>query len=101
MGAMPLSVQKSSISTMMPTDVAHEETISSIHIRVAKAKMAMMRCWTTVRFCMPYHSAGMFQSVRVTMATMRILIKRTKAFDGWYFRMCRKSWYDCTRWKPL
>ena len=47
---MPLSVVNNSISTMMATDVAHDETISSTHIRVAKAKMAMIRCWMTVRF---------------------------------------------------
>ena len=47
---MPLSEVKSSIKTIMPTEVAHEATTSKIHISVAKAKMAMMRCWTTVRF---------------------------------------------------
>ena len=32
------------------TDVAHDDTISKIHISVANAKMAMIRCCTTVRF---------------------------------------------------
>ena len=49
-GRMPLSVVNSNISTMMATDVAHDDTISKIHISVAKAKMAMIRCWITVRF---------------------------------------------------
>ena len=61
------------MSMMTATDVAHDDTISSIHISVAKAKMAMMRCWTTVRFWMPYHSAGMFQSNKVIKATNSIL----------------------------
>ena len=55
---------------MMATLVAHDDTTSSTHIRVAKAKMAMMRCWTTVRPSMPKMSDGAFQSSRVTMATM-------------------------------
>ena len=49
-GRIPLSVQNSNISTMMATEVAHDETISRIHISVANAKMAMIRCWITVRF---------------------------------------------------
>ena len=81
-GRMPLSVQKRSISTMMATDVAHEDTISRIHISVAKAKMAMIRCWITVRFWMPYHSAGMFQSTRVTSATSAILMARLVLSSG-------------------
>ena len=35
---------------MMAIDVAHELTTSRIHINVAKAKMAITRCWMTVRF---------------------------------------------------
>ena len=86
---MPLSEQKSSISTMMATDVAHDETISRIHISVAKAKMAMMRCWTTVRLSMPYHSAGMFQRNSVTNVTSRIFSARLVPSAGWYFRSWR------------
>ena len=41
---MPLVEVVSNISPMMPTEVAHEGTTSKIHINVAKAKMAMMRC---------------------------------------------------------
>ena len=44
MGLRPLSEQKSSINTMMAIDVAHDETISRIHINVANAKIAMTRC---------------------------------------------------------
>ena len=76
---------------MMATDVAHDETISRIHISVAKAKMAMMRCWMTVRFWMPNHSLGIFHSNSVTMATIAILTNRFSVFDGWY--LC--SWRNC------
>ncbi len=99
-GKMPLSVQNNSISTIMATDVAQEETISRIHISVAKAKMAMIRCWMTVRFWMPYHSAGMFQSTKVTNATRAILMTRFVLSSGWYFRWWRILWYASTRWKP-
>jgi len=67
---------------MTATDVAHEETISSIHINVAKAKMAMMRCWTTVKLSMPNHSCGMFQSSSVTKATMAVFTKRFTVLLG-------------------
>ena len=67
---MPLVEVVSSISPMMPTEVAQEGTTSKIHINVAKAKMAMMRCWMTVRFWMPYMSAGAYQRKRVTASTM-------------------------------
>ena len=67
---------------MMATEVAHEETISRIHISVANAKMAMIRCWMTVRFWMPYHSAGMFHSRRVTNATRAILTARFVLSSG-------------------
>ena len=83
-GRMPLSVQNSSISTITATDVAHDETISSIHISVAKAKMAMTRCWTILRFCMPNHSVGMFHSSSVTSSTTAILKYRLRV--GLYLR---------------
>ena len=85
-GRKPLSEQNSSISTMMAIDVAHDDTTSRIHISVAKAKMAMTRCWMTVRSLMPNHSAGIFQSNRVTTSTNKILVKRTVPSAGWYFR---------------
>ena len=83
-GAMPLSEQNSSINTIMATDVAHDETISRIHISVANAKMAMTRCWMTVRLSMPNHSEGMFQSPNVTRMTNAILMARL--VSGLYFR---------------
>ena len=43
-GLMPESLQNSSISPMMATEVAHDGTTSMIHISVANAKMAMIRC---------------------------------------------------------
>ena len=39
-----LSLVKISKSPMTATDVAHAGTTSSTHARVAKAKMAMIRC---------------------------------------------------------
>ena len=77
---------KSSINTMMAIDVAQEDPISRIHISVAKAKIAMTRCWMTVRFWMPNHSDGMFQRNKVTRATKAILIARFVPSAGWYLR---------------
>ena len=81
-GRMPLSVVNSNISTMIATDVAHDDTTSNIHISVAKAKMAMMRCWMTVRPWMPNHSLGMFHNNKVTISTVAILTNRFSVFDG-------------------
>ena len=53
MNLIPLSEVHSNISTMMPNEVAHDETTSITHISVAKAKMAMIRCWITVRPSIP------------------------------------------------
>ena len=66
---IPESEQNSSISPMMATDVAHDDTTSSIHISVAKAKMAMMRCWTTVSPSMPKNSRGAFHKISVIIST--------------------------------
>ena len=54
---------------MMATLVAHDDTTSMIHISVAKAKMAMIRCCTTVSPSMPNISAGAFHNSSVTIAT--------------------------------
>ena len=67
---IPESLQKSSMAPMMATDVAHEGTTSIIHIRVAKAKMAMMRCCTTLSPSMPKAVEGRFHSMSVMTATM-------------------------------
>ena len=50
---------------MMETLVAHEGTTSIIHISVAKAKMAMMRCCTVFSPSMPNDSLGRFHSTSV------------------------------------
>ena len=83
---MPESLVKSSIRPMTATDVAHDDTISIIHISVANAKMAMIRCCTTVRFCMPYHSVGKFHKVNVTANTISIFITRLNSLSGLYLR---------------
>ena len=54
---------------MMATLVAQEEATSITHIKVAKAKMAMMRCCTTVSPSMPKKSEGAFHSNNVTSRT--------------------------------
>ena len=79
---MPLSLVKSSISPMMATDVAHDGTTSSIHMSVAKAKMAMMRCCTTVSPSMPKAVVGRFQSNNVTNRTTMISAVLTNTLFG-------------------
>ena len=66
----PESEQNSSISPMMATLVAHDDTTSRIHISVAKAKIAMMRCCTMVSPSMPNMSVGAFHNNKVMIATM-------------------------------
>ena len=68
---MPLSDVKRSRPPIMATDVAHEGTISKIHIRVAKAKMAMIRCCTMFRPSMPNALLGRFHNKSVTKATKK------------------------------
>ena len=68
---MPLSDVKSSSIPMMATEVAQAGTISKIHISVAKAKMAMMRCWTTFKPSMPNAVLGRFHKTRVTAKTKK------------------------------
>jgi hypothetical protein len=67
---------------MTATDVAHELTISKIHISVAKAKMAMTRCWIIVRLLMPNQSVGINQRVNVTSNTKNILMSLKVALLG-------------------
>ena len=89
---MPESEQNSSISPMMATEVAHDDTTSSIHISVAKAKMAMMRCCTTVRPSMPKTSEGRFHSSSVTNSTKRAWAVFLKAPLGWKRRPILMLW---------
>ena len=85
---MPLFEVKSSIRPMMATLVAHDGTTSNTHISVAKAKMAIMRCCTTVRLAMPYHSLGMFHSSNVTNSTINACV---------VFLITRLGWKRCSR----
>ena len=59
---------KAAIST---TDVAHDEIASVTHMIVAKAKMALTRCWITVSPSMPKAVEGKFhKTVVINTATM-------------------------------
>ena len=91
-GAIPLSVQNTSINTMMATDVAHDDTTSITHINVAKAKMAMIRCCTTVSPSMPNQLEGAFHNSSVTMATIMACVVFLKAPLGWKRRPIRILW---------
>ena len=86
---------------MMATEVAHDDTISRIHINVAKAKIAMTRCWITVKFLIPYHSAGMFHSSSVTSATIAILMTRLAVLPGSYLCSWRNFRAVSTICRPL
>ena len=57
---------------MTATDVAHAGTTSSTHANVAKAKMAMIRCCTTVRPSMPKLVDGRFHINSVVRITSHI-----------------------------
>ncbi len=80
---MPESEAKNSSIVMMPMDVAQDGTGSRIHIRVAKAKTAMMRCCTTVRPSRPKAPVGSRKSVMVTAATTSRLA---------VLRLIRRAW---------
>ena len=76
---MPLSDANSSISPMIATDVAHDDTTSIIHIIVAKAKMAIIRCCTVVSPSMPKADVGRFHSNSVTINTKTAWVVFLKA----------------------
>ena len=66
----------------MKMEVAHEGTTSVIHISVARIKMAMMRCWMTVRPSMPNTPAGRFQMINVITDRMSAVIMRLFTDDS-------------------
>ena len=67
---MPLSETVSSITTMTIRDVVQLGMISNIHMSAAKMKIAIMRCWTTVRASMPKKLTGTAQRNIVTASTI-------------------------------
>ena len=80
---MPLLDVNSSRATMIKMDVAHEGTTSVIHISVARMKMAMTRCWTTVKSAMPNTLAGKFQITRVTTNRIIAVIRCLFTDERW------------------
>lgn len=54
------------ITDIMASEVAQAGMASSSHDRVAKAKMAITRCWMTVSPSMPNAEVGRFQIMAVT-----------------------------------
>ena len=69
---MAESLTVKSITTMINTDVTHAGTPSSIHMRAANTKMAIMRCWMTVRFSIPNAVEGIMMIISVTNSTKAI-----------------------------
>ena len=55
------------IEVIIVSEVAHDGIASVNHDRVAKAKIAMTRCWITVSPWMPNTSVGRFQMTAVMM----------------------------------
>ena len=72
----------SSIVTITAIDVAHDGTTSNIHIKVAKTKIAMMRCCTTVRLLIPKLSVGRFHTISVTASVMSARISFFSTCDS-------------------
>ena len=67
---------------MTATDVAHAGTTSSTHANVAKAKMAMIRCCTTVSPSMPKHVDGRFHINNVARITTAALMAVLFNYSG-------------------
>lgn len=61
-----LSDVVNSNAPMSVTEVAHEEIASVTHMIVAKAKIAITRCWITVSPSMPKAVEGKFHKMAVT-----------------------------------
>ena len=55
------------ITVMIAKDVAQDGMASVIHDKVAKTKMAMIRCWTMVSPSIPKMSVGRFQTMAVSI----------------------------------
>ena len=82
MKLIPLLEVNNSIITIMETEVAHEGTISKIHINVAKAKMAITLCCTIVSPSMPNALDGKFHKSNVAKSTIADLMMIWFLFDG-------------------
>ena len=61
-----LSDVVNSNAPMSVTEVAHDEIASVTHMIVAKAKIAITRCWITVSPSMPKAVEGKFHKMAVT-----------------------------------
>ena len=71
---------------MILTEVAHDSTISNIHMRVANTKMAMTRCCMTVSPSMPNASVGRLNKNSDTIVTIEISNSFLDAdFWGFFF----------------
>ena len=92
MNLIPLSLVKSNIIPMMATDVAQDGTTSSTHISVAKAKMAMMRCWTMVSPSIPKDDEGRFHNSNVTKSTKMASADFVNTLLGWKRFSWRTLW---------
>ena len=82
---MPESEAKNSSMVMIAMEVAQAGTGSRIHISVAKANTAMMRCWTIVMPSIPKVLTGSKNSVIVTAATNRRLAVLRLIRPAWCF----------------
>ena len=67
---MPLSDTVSREITITSREVVQFGMISQIHIRAAKTKSAITRCWTTVRPSIPKAETGRAQRRIVMISTM-------------------------------
>ena len=101
--AMELSDRVRHITDMMASEVAQEGMASNSHERVAKTKMAITRCWITVRPSMPKQVIGRFQMMAVTAMMpsschtffISILFERTFSSDIIFkFLVVIISYYD-------
>ena len=71
---------------MILTEVAHDGTISNIHMRVANTKMAMTRCCMMVSPSMPNASVGRLNKISDTIVTIEISNSFLDAdFWGFFF----------------
>ena len=67
---IPLLETVSRAITITSTEVVQFGMISKIHIRAAKTKSAITRCWTTVRSAIPKELTGRAQRRIVTISTI-------------------------------
>jgi hypothetical protein len=91
----PLNIQKEFFDTvthmidMMLSEVAHAGIHSVSHERVAKTKIAMMRCCTTVNPSIPKHVVGKFHTMAVTTMI-------TKSSQTFFISTWLPSLLDCS-----